>query len=284
MGIAELWRSFRVAAWLGWQIESNWTAPLLFAIYAVVKPLASAGILVVMYAMVTRGDFGAPAFAYMYIGNAFYLYVGAVMTGVAQAVIDDRERYRTLRSIYVAPVDVRMYLVGRGVARFLTTSASVVITLASGTLFLHMAVDPRAVKWVLLIPSLVVGVVMLTALGLMLAGVVMLLAHQSFLIGEAVAGALYLFTGAVFPLEVLPISLRPIGRLVPITYWLELMRRALARPGARGLPLLPGVDDLPLFGILCGQTLVAGVVALVVFRWCDRAARERGLIDRTTNY
>ena len=43
-----LWQSFRTAAWLGWQIESNWTDPFLFFIYSVVKPLASASILVVM--------------------------------------------------------------------------------------------------------------------------------------------------------------------------------------------------------------------------------------------
>ena len=45
MRAAESLRSFKVAAWLGWQIESNWTDPFLFAVYSIVKPLASAGIL-----------------------------------------------------------------------------------------------------------------------------------------------------------------------------------------------------------------------------------------------
>ena len=48
-------RSFRTATWLGWQIESNWTDPFLFAVYSIVKPLAGAGILVVMYTIITRG-------------------------------------------------------------------------------------------------------------------------------------------------------------------------------------------------------------------------------------
>jgi hypothetical protein len=42
-----------------------------------------------------------------YLGNAFYLYVGAVMSGMAWTVIDDRERYRMLTAMYVAPVDFR---------------------------------------------------------------------------------------------------------------------------------------------------------------------------------
>src|SRR5512134_1877713 len=113
-----------MAAWLGWQIESNWTRPALFALYAIVKPLALAGIVVVMYATITQNDFASPVFAYMYLGNAFYMYVGAVTTGMAYAVIDDRERYQMLRAVYVAPIDIRWYLVGRGVARFLTASIS----------------------------------------------------------------------------------------------------------------------------------------------------------------
>ena len=56
-----IWRSLRTAAWLGWQIESNWTDPFLFAIYSIIKPLTSAGILVVMYAMVTKSNFASTA-------------------------------------------------------------------------------------------------------------------------------------------------------------------------------------------------------------------------------
>ena len=50
-----LWRSFRMASWLGWQIESNWADPFLFAVYSIIKPLAGAAILVVMYTVITNG-------------------------------------------------------------------------------------------------------------------------------------------------------------------------------------------------------------------------------------
>jgi hypothetical protein len=29
-------RSFLIATWLGWQIESNWADPFLFAVYSIV--------------------------------------------------------------------------------------------------------------------------------------------------------------------------------------------------------------------------------------------------------
>mgnify|MGYP007073241520 CR=1 FL=1 len=107
-------RTFGSAAWLGWQIESNWTDPFLFLVYSVVKPLASASILVVMYSVITGGDFNNPVFPYIYLGNAFYIYVGAIMNGISWTVIEDREHYRMLKYIYVAPIHVPTYLLGRG--------------------------------------------------------------------------------------------------------------------------------------------------------------------------
>lgn len=278
------WRSFRTAAWLGWQIESNWADPFLFAVYSIIKPLALAGILVVMYGTITRGDFASPVFTYIYLGNAFYLYVGAVMSGMAWAVIDDRERYRMLKSMYVAPVDIRLYLIGRGAARFMTGSVSVLVTLVVGVLFLEVAIDLTAVDWPLFVVSLAIGVVMLAAMGLLLASLVLLLGHLSWSLGDAVAGSLFLFSGAVFPLEVLPRVLRPIGYAMPVTYWLELLRRALVGPVAQAFPTLAGLTNLQLLGILSALTVGLSSAAIATFRVCDFVARERGLIDRTSNY
>ncbi len=284
VGLTERWRSFRIAAWLGWQIESNWTDPFLFAVYSIVKPLASAAILVVMYSVITRGDFDSPVFPYIYLGNAFYMYVGAVMVGISWAVLDDREHYRTLKYIYMAPVNIPSYLIGRGVARFLTGSVAVLITIAAGVLFLHVPLDLAAVNWPLLLASLAVGVVMLAMMGLILAGISLQITHHSGAIGDAVAGALYLFSGAIFPLEVLPTYLRPVGYAMPVTYWLELLRRALVGATARSFPTLAGWSDGQLLAMLAGLTVLLSAISLLVFRWCDHVARERGRIDQVSNY
>ncbi len=277
-------RSFGLAAWLGWQIESNWADPFLFAIYSIIKPLASAAILVVMYSIITQADFDAPIFAYIYLGNAFYIYVGQVMTGISWAVIDDREHYKTLKYVYLAPIHFPTYLLGRGVARFMIGSLSVLITILFGVVFLRLRIDLAMVNWPLFLFSLVVGVFMLSMMGLLLAGILLLLAHHMWGLGEAVAGALYLFTGAIFPLEVLPAFLRPVGYILPVTYWLELLRRSLVGQVAQAFPTLAGFSNLQLVGILLGLTAILSVLALVVFRWCENRAREQGLIDVVTNY
>jgi ABC-2 type transport system permease protein len=279
-----MWSSLRTATWLGWQIESNWASPALFALYSIIKPLTSAAILVVIFGMVTQGNFASAAFSYMYIGNAFYMYVGAVMAGMAQAVVDDRERFRTLKSMYVAPVNIPLYLLGRGVARALTTTASVAITIVFGVVFLHLQVNALDVRWGMFLVSVIVGVALLGMMGLTLASIVLVIAHNSWLVGEAVAAALYLFCGAVFPLEALPWWLQPIGYLMPVTYWLELVRRSLVGGVAHQYPTFAALSDAQLLTLVALLTLGSAAIALVTFRRCDRVARERGLIDRTTNY
>lgn len=277
-------RSFTIATWLGWQVESNWTDPFLFAIYVIIKPLATAAILVVMYSIITGGDYNSPLFPYIYLGNAFYTYVGAVMAGVSWAVIEDREHYKTLKYMYIAPINMPFYWLGRGVSRFLVGTVAVFVILTAGVWFLHLPLDLTQINWGLFLISLFLGVSMLAMMGLILASVTLMVAHHFFLIGEAVAGALYLFSGAIFPLEILPAWLRPVGFIMPITYWLELMRRSLIGDVAEAFPTLAQFSNLQLIGILVGLTIVFALLSVVIYRWCNHRARELGLIDMVTNY
>lgn len=277
-------RSFHLAAWLGWQIESNWADPFLFAIYSIIKPVSAAAILVVMYSVITHGNFDAPIFSYIYLGNAFYIFVGQVMTGISWAVIDDREHYKTMKYLYIAPVHFPTYLLGRGVARFIIAAFSVLITILFGVLFLKVYIDLAEVNWLLFFVSLMIGVIMLAMMGLILAGVLMLLVHHEFGIGDAIAGALYLFSGAVFPLEVLPVSLRWIGFINPVTYWLELLRRSLVGQVAQAFPTLSSLSNIQILIILTALSIIFTIISGYSFRWCENLARDRGLIDVVTNY
>ena len=50
-----------------------------------------------------------------------------MMAGASYSIIEDRERYRSLKYIYIAPIYIPAYLFGRAVARFLTGTMAVVI-------------------------------------------------------------------------------------------------------------------------------------------------------------
>jgi ABC-2 type transport system permease protein len=278
------WRSFRTAAWLGWQVESNWAEPWLFALYAVVKPLALVSILVVMYIANRGTDFGAPAFTFLYLGNAFYIYVGAVMSGMGWTVVQDREHYRMLKVMYAAPIDVRVYLLGRGLARFAVATISVLLTLVAGVLVLDLPIVLTAVDWPLFAVTLATGLILLAFMGLVMAGIMLLSGYEAWAIGELLAGALYLFSGAIFPIDVLPEVLRPLGVIMPVTYWLELLRRALVGPGAHAFPAIASWSDERVLLVLVAATIAMGLIAMATFHLCEARARDRGLFDRSSNY
>lgn len=277
-------RSFAPAAWLGWQIESNWTDPFLFLVFSIVKPVAGVLILVFMYSAVSRAGADSPIYAYIYLGNAFYIYVGAVMAGASYSILDDRERYRSLKYIYIAPVSIPIYLFGRAVARFVTGTIAVVVTLAAGIFFFRVPVNPLTTDWPLFLAALALGVVCLSFMGILLGTWTLTLRIEPWFAGDAAAAALYLFSGAVFPLSILPAFLQPLGYLMPMTYWLELLRRAMLGPGAAAFPTLAGFSNFELFGILAAVTAGFGVVAFFAYSYFDRVAREQGMIDAQSNF
>ena len=280
--VVESTRSLKMATWLGWQIESNWASPFLFAIYSIAKPVAGALILVLMYMIIAQGGLRNSLFPQIFVGNAFYIYVAMVFMGVSQAVIEDREHYGMLKYMYVAPLNIYAYLLGRGVAQAIMATVAVLIMLLFGIIVLGIPMPPATIDWGMLLAAWLFGLVGLAFQGIFLAGISLITARHNFYIGDAVAGALYLLCGAVFPIDVLPKPLQLLGQALPLTYWLEALRRALLGDGAG--ELLSPLSDRVLVLILAGSTVLLAVLSMGFYRWAENLAREKGLIDRQTMY
>ncbi|MDQ3881050.1 MAG: ABC transporter permease [Chloroflexota bacterium] len=264
---------------LGWAVESNWTDPLLFAIYSIAKPLAAALILVVMFAVISGGR--RPEYlAFIVVGSALWNLVYGALSGFVQAMLEDRERYRMLKYVYVTPAPFMAVLIGRSAARVTASAVGTLITLAIGILFLGVRIDPLAVHWPLLVLSMTVGVIAIVSMGVALAGIVLQMRQESWSYPEAVAGSLYLLSGAVFPIDVLPAYLHPLALALPISWWLEATRRALVGHGAPGQLAVLG-DAVVVVALLVSATVVT-VASWIVFRAMEHRARDRGLIDQTS--
>ena len=150
--------------------------------------------------------------------------------------------------------------------RYLTSvpgTIAVVITLAVGVLFLDVQIVFEEIRWIPFFLTMLVGVNMLALMGLILAGLMLVMVNHLWDMGAAVAGSLFLFSGAVFPLEVLPVFIRWIGYLMPVTYWLELLRRFNAPEVAAQFPTLTSFSDVQLFGVLILLTVILALIASV---------------------
>jgi ABC-2 type transport system permease protein len=289
---AATWRAFRTAMRLGWQTEANWADPLLFFIYSVAKPVGAAAILIFMVDIISGGRADQGIRSFVVIGSALWSFVVAGIAGLAWSVLDDRERYRMLKYLYVSPNSLLVLLLGRGAARIGIGAFGAVITLVVGALFLGLPFDPFAVDWPMAIIAMALGLASVLAVGLVLAAVVMQTRQDSWSYPEAVAGALFLLVGAVFPLLVLPTPVQAIGLLMPLTWWLEGVRNALFPGVLSGIgggsslytgltgQLAPTTAEILL--VLTASTAVVGAIGLVFFRWSERRAKEKGLLDQVT--
>lgn len=275
----ERWQTFRLSAWLGWQVESNWADPLLFAVYSLVKPIAAALILVVIYRIVGN-ETAAALFPGMFVGNALFMYVGALMFGASWVIIEDREYYQVLKYIYISSAGMSWYVAGRAVAKFIVTTAAVIVLLVVGRLFLGVSL--AAVDWGLFAVVFPLGILTSVGFGFMLAGVMLLAARHGEAYAESIAGALYLLCGVVFPLDVLPAWLQVVGKAIPFTYWIEGLRRALLGDGFGHA--LADYGNGTLVVILVATTVVTMIGAGIFFAAMDRLARRRGLLDQLTEH
>jgi ABC-2 type transport system permease protein len=286
--IREHLRTLRLAAWLGWQLETNWASPWLFAIYMVIKPVTGSLMLVCMFyaaRYATGGKVPAEFLPYLYVSNACFGLVGTVTFGLSYAVVTDRERYRMLKYVYLSPVNFQTYFAGRGLARVAEGAVGAALNIAVGLL---LFADMRGamgdgIDWLWLVVFLVIGVAMLWAAGMILAGACLNLSRNGMFLSEGISGVVYLLSGVVFPIGVLPVWVQWIGLSLPTTYWLEGMRRALMGPVPESAPILRGPlvnwSNAELALMLLATTAALVVFALWFWKWNERRAWQLGKLE-----
>ncbi len=285
-------RTLRLAAWLGWQLETNWASPWLFALYMLVKPVCGSLMLVGMFfaadqavragAVPGVGRAGiAPEFLpYMYVSNACYGLVGTVMFGLSYAVVRDREHYRMLKYVYISPASFQTYFLGRGAARGAEGTVGGLLNITVGLILFAQIRAAVGIDVLWLLVFLLIGGAMLWACGMLLAAACLNMSRNGMFLSEGIAGLVYLLSGVVFPLRALPEWVQPISLSLPTTYWLEGMRRALMGPVPEKLRgPLSDWSNAELALMLLATTAVLVVAAQVFWRWSERRAWRLGKLE-----
>jgi len=229
-----------------------------------------------MFQVITQGQ-NTEFLQFLIVGSALWNVVFGVMSGLVQSILEDRERYRMMKYVVVTPSSLFPFLLGRSLARVLLSFVAVVLTMAVGVAFLGVELRPNVLY---LVPATVLGVMAVIALGVFMAGWCLQLRQEAWHYPEAIAGALYLVSGAIFPIDVLPSVLHPIAYGSPTTWWLEASRRGLLGHGSPGA--LGGLSDITVMLLLLASTAIAIPLALAAFAWFMRRARQAGLLDMVT--
>jgi len=275
-----LLRTVKTAGYLGWAIEANWAEPFTFIAYAITRPIFSTLLLVLMYKVVAGGETSTALFAYIFLGNAFFMYTANILAGVGIVVHEDRERYEMLKYIYLAPIVTYFYLLGRCIPKLIITTLAVIVTLVFGVWMFDLSLTLSHLP--LLVIGFPLGIIATLALGIMLASFTLLTARHGFFMAEGTAGVFYLVSGAVFPIEVLPNFLQLAALAFPITYWLEAIRRSLmAEPVSK---ILAAWSDEKLLLVLFVTTVASVFLSVAINRWMEYLARKQGKLDQVFNY
>jgi len=285
MAVNTILRSIKQAVWVGWKVETNWADPLVFAIYYLIRPIAGlliVGFIFLIGSYASGGAMNPELFAYMFIGNSFFIYVVQVMMTMTMLIHEDRAHYEVLKHIYLTPSSLWWYIVGRGLNGVMNASASLLLTLGFGVLIfqglmgVQIPIDWSGIDFALLATSLVLGIVCFMAVGFILCGINIMTSKVQFMLNEYVNGILYLFGGVVFVPEILPSWGQAVSNALPITYFLNSVRFSIMHRG---------VFDVQTNLLFLLVTLAASaIVGVGVFKIAMYKARRDGLIDKKEEY
>jgi ABC-2 type transport system permease protein len=282
MAIANAVKVMMQGAWIGWKVESNWTDPFVFLAYMITKPIASVFLvgLIFLIGSDAAGIMNQQFFFYTFTGAIFFIYPATIAVSLGYLVHEDRAKYEVLKHIYIAPESVRPYIFGRVIASATNATVSVIAAFVIGTTIfstffaLDLGIDALMVNYPLLVGTVVLGVIAFGFLGLLLCAINLVSFKLQYSLSEYTTGILFLLSGVVFPVSMLPAVAQQVGYSLPSTYFLNLIRSSLSNSNAFALDLA--------YMIL--STAAFGVMAFSLFKIAEHKARHKGMIDRKAEY
>jgi ABC-2 type transport system permease protein len=144
---------------------------------------------------------------------------------------------------------------------------------------LHLPFHPN---WGYLMAGAVLGYLVAAGLGLAMASVFLLTIKLDVDVVDALFGGMFVLSGALFPPTVFPAVFARIAEFVPMSPFIELMRRAVS-----GQMLTSFLSDLSTFQLLNRVALSAAVLfalGSVLVAFGSRQAQQKGYIDVTTAF
>jgi ABC-2 type transport system permease protein len=208
---------------------------------------------------------------YLLIGALLWTYLSMVFFEVAFAITWERWE-GTIEYTFMAPIRRLTHLLGMCAASLLYGILRAAIIGLS--LVLLFRLDLSHANWSTALVIFVAATVPLLGLGIATSILPLLSPEKGDQMAFAMQGVLLLISGVYYPISVLPLPLRLVGMVSPLTYALDGVRQALLN----GLSVR---DALPDVGILLGLGVLLVPVAVFGFARAERRAKRLGLLKRS---
>ena len=252
-------------------IEMSYKFAFLFSLFGIFTSIATYFFIDRLFGSQMTPElapFGAPYFAYVLVGNAFFAYVGMAIAGVSGRIASE-QTWGTLEVLYGTPTRLWVLILAMTVWNTLYASAEVVMYFVVGGV--GFGVDFSKINWVALASILGFVIVAFNSIGLLEAGCILVFKR-----GAVAAWALNsvwaLLGGVFFPVTVLPTWLQRIAEWNPITHAIRALQLAIYQ----GTPATQLVRELCILGLFC---VVLVPLGLLSWGWALRRARLDGSLS-----
>ena len=212
----------------------------------------------------TISKYGGSLISYLVTGGIFMSYVSVAMNSF-RSTIRSEQSMGTLEYLLLSNTPIHQIVLFSGLSSFLWT------TLDSSAIFIMVAVlfgVQMKVNLLLSLLILALTVICISGIGLMSAGIIMV-TKKGDPVGWIFTTLTGLLSGVFYPVSVLPSYLRAISFVLPPTYAMHALRKAL----------LVGASfhsvEKQIF-ILVAMSLVTVPAGILTFRWGFNEARRRG--------
>lgn len=209
--------------------------------------------------------YGGDYFSFALVGIVFMTYTG-VFLGTVVSTIRGGQTLGTLELVLTTQTSLATYLLGSSLYALVRGTIMIAGFLLLGTLAFGM--DLQGANFVAGVIVLVLGMLAVLGLGI-ISGSFILVYKQGDPLSMAVGAGVFLLSGVVYPVSVLPGWLQAGSWILPHTHALEALRLALLQ-GYSIAQLAPQLFILALFG---AGIFLAG---LVLFNYAFQRARVEG--------
>jgi len=212
-------------------------------------------------------SFAHDYFSFVILGIAFFDYLGTALNSFSHAIREGQVT-GTLETLLVSQTRLETVVLGSSLYPFLSSTARVTSYLVLGAIFFGLPLG--SANWGAALLLLVLSLVAFSSFGILSASFTLLFKR-----GDPftwlLLGASGLLGGVFYPITALPPWLKAVAQLLPITYCLEGVRRALLAG--------EGVTELWRETLILSLFAAVGLpLALAVLRWSVRRAKMTGTL------